>query len=164
MRDRCWLEMRFPRKDLPRFNEILKDKLWEGVFWDEENGDEREVFAVVHEANYGWYDEIRALARAGLTFAASHGAGGEYGPCVYACYKGKLVGCSADWDGNPVVPVTRGCLHKVAYENCLKYWKLMEKIETEIQQGERSEHEDVHSQIYQDTDQLQSSGEYAGRS
>jgi len=148
MGDRCYLEIEFSRNDLPRFNEILKDKLWDGVFWDEENGDELKVVAVVYEANYGWYDEIRALARAGLTFTVYHGAGGAYGPCVYACYKGDLVGCSADCDGNPVVPVTRGSLHKVAYQDCLKYWKLVEKIEIETKQHTKEvDHEDNASTV-----------------
>ena len=131
MSDTCYLQISFPRKDLPKFNEVLKDELYDGVFWDEDIGDDYQVEAIIYEANYGWYDQIRALASAGLTFSVFHGAGAEYGPCVYACYKGELVGCSADWDGNPVVPVTKGVLHKVAYQDCLKYWELMDKIEAE---------------------------------
>jgi len=107
--------------------------MWKGQFWDEEEGDDGEVNATIYEANYGWYEEIHALAEAGLTFTVSHGAGGEYGPCVYACYQGDLVECSADWDGNPVAPVGKDGVDKKALEACMKYHRLVEKMEAEIQ-------------------------------
>ncbi len=129
MGDRCWLQMSFPRKDLPRFNEILENHVWEGCFWDEDSGDDEEVNAIIYEANYGWYDEIQALAKAGLSFTVSHGAGGEYGPCVYACYEGELVGCSADWEGNPVAPIHKDGVDENALKACMKYHHLVEKIE-----------------------------------
>ena len=132
MSDTCYLHITFPRKDLPKFNEVLKDELYDGVFWDEDIGDEYQVDAIIYEANYGWYDQIQALARAGLTFSAYHAAGSEYGPCVYACYKGELVMCSADWDGNPVVPIPpSGGVPIDDYLHCRRYWELVSKIEAE---------------------------------
>jgi len=125
--------MGFPRTDLPKFNKVLKDELWDGVFWDEENGDDGQVNAIIYEANYGWYVEIQALAKAGLTFTVSHGAGGTYGPCVYACYKGDLVSCSADWDGNPVAPVGKDGVDEKALEACMKYQRLVEMMEGDSQ-------------------------------
>ncbi|MBW1930271.1 MAG: hypothetical protein JRJ13_14105 [Deltaproteobacteria bacterium] len=132
MSDTCYLHITFPRKDLPKFNEVLKDELYDGVFWDEEMGDEHQVDAIIYEANYGWYDQVQALARAGLTFSVSHGAGAEYGPCVYACYKGELVMCSADWDGNPVIAIPRsGGVPIDDYLHCKRYWELVSRIEAE---------------------------------
>ena len=131
MSDTCWLNMTFPRKDLPAFNKVLKDQIWdnghETAFWDEDNGDDSLVDAIIYEANYGWYDEIQALAKAGLSFLVGHGAGGEYGPCAYACYQGDLAECSTDYDGNPVAVVNSdGTVTGV--ENCMKYHRLVERV------------------------------------
>jgi len=64
MSDTCYLQISFPRKDLPKFNEVLKDELYDGVFWDDDVGNEYQVDAIIYEANYGWYKEIEALAKA----------------------------------------------------------------------------------------------------
>jgi len=132
MSDTCYLQISFPRKDLPKFNEVLKDELYDGVFWDDDVGNEYQVDAIIYEANYGWYKEIEALAKAGLTFSVSHGAGAEYGPCVYACYKGEMVVCSADWNGHPVVSIPpSGEIPENQYQDCKRYWELISKIEAE---------------------------------
>ena len=125
MSDRCWLSIEFRKEALPKFNEILE---YENEFWDEAEMDEETIQATIYEANYGWYNEIQALAKAGLTFTVSHGAGGEYGPCVYACHKGDLVECSADWDENPVVAVTEGGVNERHLEECMKYHRILKKI------------------------------------
>lgn len=143
MGDRCWLNITFPRVDLPKFNEVLADRMWKGQFWDEEDGDDSKVNAIIYEANYGWYDEVQALAEAGLTFTVSHGAGGEYGPCVYACYEGDLVGCSADWEGNPVAPVYKDGVDRKALEACMKYHQLVEMIQEESQGGTNVIHNNI---------------------
>jgi len=109
--------------------------MWKGQFWDEEEGDDGEINATIYEANYGWYEEIHALAEAGLTFTVSHGAGGEYGPCVYACYEGDLVGCSADWEGTPVVPVGKNGMNQRHLKNAGKYYRIVEEIEQEKGKG-----------------------------
>ena len=125
MSDTCWLMTEFREEDLPKFNEVLE---YEHEFWDEADLDEEKIQATIYEANYGCYDEIKKLAEAGLTFTVSHRAGGEYGPCVYACYKGDLVECSADWDGTPVVTVTEGGVNKRGLEECMRYHQILRKI------------------------------------
>jgi len=128
MSDTCWFNISFPRADLPKFNKVLEDQMWRGQFRDEDNGDDGEVNAIIYEANYGWYEEIQRLAKAGLTFTVSHGAGGEYGPCVYACYQGDLVACSADWVGNPIVPVGKDGVDEKALEACMKFHQIVLNI------------------------------------
>ena len=136
MSDTCWLRLTFPRKDLPKFNEVLKDELWDGVFWDEDNGDEGIIEAIVYEAHNGWYYQIHALAKAGLSFEVFHLAGASYGPCVYACYKGELVMCSSDWHGNPVAIVNKDGVSEAELQNCLKYHQLLDKVYKEVQDDE----------------------------
>ena len=128
MSDTCWLNIEFRKEDLPKFNEVLE---YENEFWDEAQLDEEEIRATVYEANYGWYNEIQDLAKAGLTFTVSHGAGGEYGPCVYACYKGDLAGCSADWGGTPVVPVAKEGVDEGYLEECMRYYRILKRVEAD---------------------------------
>jgi len=144
MGDRCWLQISFPKKELPRITEAL-NKNWadrfkssttlniapddyEDEWWDEKSEDGDWVEAHVYEANYGWYGELHVLAEAGLTFTVSHGSGGEYGPCVYACYKGDLVECSADWNGCPVAAVGPDGVDEKELADCLRYHRLMSKM------------------------------------
>jgi len=129
MSDTCWLNMTFRKEDLPKFKTVLQHRMYDGKFWDEEDADEDEIEATVYEANYGWYDEIESLAKEGLTFTVSHGNGGTYGPCNYACYEGDLVECNANLEENPVVLVTKGGVNQADLANCMKYYEILDKIE-----------------------------------
>jgi len=130
MSDGCWFSMNFKKEDLPKFKTVLQHRMYHGKFWDEEDSDEENMDVIVYDANYGWYDEIASLADAGLIFTVSHGAGSDYGPCNYACYKGKLVGCNADSEGTPVVQVTKEGVDKQSLDNCMKYYEVLKQIET----------------------------------
>ena len=132
MSNTCFLEITFPKADLPKFNKILKKEIYNNVFWDDEIGDDNHIHAIIYEANYGWYNEIHALAAAGLTFTVSTGPGGDYGPCIYACYQGDLVECSADWDGNPVIIVGPKGIDESELNEAIKYHQIKKKIEEEL--------------------------------
>lgn len=43
------------------------------------------------EINYGGYEIIEHLAGIGLSFAASHGSGDNYGPTEFVCWHGELI-------------------------------------------------------------------------
>ena len=129
MSDTCCLNIKFLRKDLPAFNKVLENQIWgdEHVFWDEDNGDDVLIDATVFEANYGWYDEIRNLAVAGLTFLSNHGEGSYYGRYAYVCYKGNLAECEVDFNNNPVCIVDRmGKLNRDEYNKCINYYDIEE--------------------------------------
>ena len=134
MSDACYLRMIFPKKDLPKFNEILEKHIYKGTFWDEEDGDVGIVDAVIEEANYGWHDEIQQLAKAGLTFNAITGAGSNYGPAVRMCYKGEMVECDANWEHSPVVTVSRLGCNEDALKKCKHYWELYDRMMDDIYQ------------------------------
>jgi len=123
--------MTFRKEDLPKFKAVLQRKMYDGKFWDEEDSDEKEMTVTIYEANYGWYTEMNDMADEGLTFTASHESGGAYGPCNYACYKGDLEDCSADFDGNPVINVTKEGADPVSLAQSRKYFAILEKSEAD---------------------------------
>ena len=135
MSDTCGFEIEFRREDLPKFTKVLDKHVYEGQWWDEDRSepDDKMIVAVVYEANYGWYDELQSLAAENLSFTARHGDGGEYGPCVYACYEGDMVECNSDQEGNPNVPVYKEGVDEKALEYCMGYWELVQKIEEEAE-------------------------------
>jgi hypothetical protein len=132
MSDTCWLTIRFSRKDLDKFNEVLKEEIWNGRFWDEDHSEEGddEVNAVIYEANYGWSDQLQNLAEAGLTFSGEHSAGGEYGPMAFACFEGEFLDVNTDHDGSPTVTAyKRGAINEAEMERVNKYYDILDKIE-----------------------------------
>jgi len=135
MSDTCWFEIEFRREDLPKFTKVLEKYVWDGCWWDEDQSEpeDKTIVAVVYDANYGWYDELQSLAAEDLSFTVRHDSGGAYGPCVYACYKGDMVECNSDQEGNPCVPVYRDGIDEVALEQCRKYWELGKKIKEEAE-------------------------------
>ena len=131
MSDTCWLELIFARKDLDKFNELLKDEIWEGTFWDEDIGDESIVHAIIHEANRGWSIYIPPKFNSGLTFHGSHSAGGNYGPMAFACYKGDYADVGSDVEGTPMIRVHKGGIDVQEYKWALKYYAILERIEND---------------------------------
>lgn len=128
MSDTCSLTLQFARKNLEKFNEVLKNEIWNDTFWDEDQGDEQEVMAIIYEANYGWYDQLQSLAKEGQTFTAEHGSGSEYGPCACACYQGNRVDVSTNEDGTPFVAAPNGKVSEKDLDNVRKYYEILEKI------------------------------------
>ena len=131
MSDTCYLGMSFRKEDLPKFETVLQRRMYDGKFWDEEDSDEKEMNVTIYEANYGWYDEINDMAAEGLTFRAFHESGSAYGPCNYACYKGDLEECNADFDGTPIINVTKEGADPVSLAHSKKYFAILEKIESD---------------------------------
>ena len=137
MSDTCWLHLMFARKDLEKFNEVLKDEMRpdeNGEWWDEDQNleDDDEVSVIIYKAINGWCNQIENLVKAGLTFSGEHSAGGSYGPMAFACYKGEYVELNTDIEGNPTVLVSRpGVVDNKEMERVKKYYEIIEKTEKE---------------------------------
>jgi len=132
MSDRCWLKIEFSEHDLEKFNEVLKDQIWDGTWWDELMVKEDESAmetAEVHAANYGWYTEMERLKNAKLTFRMFHGAGGDYGPGTAVCYMGKMIEMDTNREEQVVVTVTKNGPDSYEVEQAQKYFELSEKID-----------------------------------
>ncbi len=142
MSDSCGLTITFRRDELKEFNEVLKDEILNEVFWNEDHGDDTEVIAVIYEAGYGWYDELKELTKAGLTFYGDHSEGGDYGACTFAGHKGKSQTVLSNRDGCPVVTVPENLqLHEDELNDVKEYWEIYRKAVAYIER----EKEDITS-------------------
>lgn len=128
MSDSCGLTIIFRRDELKEFNEVLKDEIWNKVFWNEDHGDDTEVIAVIYEAGYGWNKELEELTKAGLTFYGDHSDGGDYSACTFAGHKGKSQTITSDRDGCPVVTVPESLqIPEDELNDVKEYWELYGK-------------------------------------
>jgi len=140
MGDRTWLRIEFSKHDLDKFNEVLKDQIWDDTWWDElmEADESAMEIAEVHEANYGWYNEMELLKNAKLTFRMFHGAGGNYGSGTAVCYMGKMVEMDTSHEDQPVVTVTKDGPDSYDLEQAQEYFELSEKIDLYFKDDFRS--------------------------
>jgi len=60
MEDTCCLSLIFARKDLDRFNHVLRDELWDGRFWDEDEETRAKVLKR-YDKLYAKKDEIEKV-------------------------------------------------------------------------------------------------------
>jgi hypothetical protein len=117
MGDRCWIEITITIEDAYTLysivnNEVLSDPppdidtLFHTV---NHVPNTRAIDLTEDQANYGWYDQLRELARRDIPFFGSHSAGGEYSASVFASYNEEI-----DWieipgmDGRPVIEIFPG--------------------------------------------------------
>lgn len=114
MGDRCYLKMEILAAELPEWDKIFS--CWHSpqnlLGWVDEPKELPEGEAVieitVEEANYAWDDELRRAAKAGLTFAGWHDAGGEYPAGRFAGVDGRYDEVETGSDGDVVVRLSAG--------------------------------------------------------
>lgn len=98
MGDRVYMRVACRREDAPQFEKL-------GFVEDETEG-EIAISMVDAEANYGHWEPLQKLAKAGVPFFGWHDSGGEYDGCVLASdgmeYADAL--CTAH-ESRPVAPV-----------------------------------------------------------
>jgi len=106
MGDRCYLEMTMRRADRPRFAEHVGAEPTE-KWWDQEFAEDHPCLVTVnvYEANYAWYDELRAAAEAGIPFFGQHGEGGEYGAYAFVSVNGEHAEAPVNHDGDFIIAV-----------------------------------------------------------
>ena len=133
MGDRTWFNITFAKRDLEKFNEVLKSKMWDGTWWDDLDEDGNRLSAQVDEANYGWYSEVEQLVDAGLNFTAEHGDGGDYGPACYVSYEDKYEDVQVGHNLGFVVSVNSdGTVDQKALDAVKRYRELCEKVDEYI--------------------------------
>lgn len=135
MSDTCCLVIVFRRDELSKFNEVLKDMIRNETFWDEDNGDEKEIIATIYEASYGWYKELEQLAEAGLTFYGNHSEGGDYEACVFAGHKKQYLCIPSNRYGYPVVCVGENLqVSPDELSDAKEYWKIYKEAQEYIEE------------------------------
>lgn len=114
MGDRCYLKMEILAAELPKWDKIFsyRHSPKNLLGWVDEPKELPEGEAVieitVEEANYAWDDELRRAAKAGLTFAGWHDAGGEYPAGRFAGVDGRYDEVETGSDGDVVVRLSAG--------------------------------------------------------
>ena len=100
MGDRTWVRITFAKSD--------EKTVLDAFGWPTGNTDcldlqeERGVaIACLDEINWGGIEEMRALAKKGVTFTAHAGAGGSYGESLSVGHRGEFIEVSA-CEGDPV--------------------------------------------------------------
>ena len=131
MSDTCRLRLVFPRRDLPQFNEILKEHIKvNGIFWDMDEGDDVLARVLIEHAKDGWYYELLDLADAKLTFLANAGSCDAVDPTIYACFEGSLEYCRVENVLHPVIEVFFNGYDQSFYDECCKYGQILEMVNT----------------------------------
>lgn len=134
MSDACNLVLIFKRDELNKFSEVLKDQTCEGIFWNEESGDENEMIVTIYEANYGWDTELTKLSKDGLTFYGNHSAGGDYGPFVFAGHNNEYQAVLSTQEGYPVVIIGEDLqVGRIEFNEVKIYWEIYKKAKEYIE-------------------------------
>ena len=142
MGDRCFFSMTVLKEDRDRVTNIMFGEGWAKYPWPEEedNGDGT-ITLIEHEANYGYWDQRQELAKAGMVFEGYHGAGGEYGECVFACINGEHVDAAAI-EATPVALVNReGQVEGGSLKAARDYYQVLEQVEEHFRKAEHVEPE-----------------------
>lgn len=127
MSDCCNFDMTILKRDKEKIDEIMFSEV---VRWSEENDNEDGTITLVeYEANYGYYDQCRRLAKAGIVFSGFNGAGGGYGQGVFACYGGCLAEANAIEDGPVALVNCNGSVDETSLKNAQDYYQTLEQVE-----------------------------------
>lgn len=127
MSDTCIFDMVILKEDKEKVDEIIFGK---AVEWPEENDNENGTITLVeYEANYGYYDQCRKLAKAGIVFSGYNSAGGGYGQGVFACYNGHLAEANAIEDGPVALVNCNGNIDETSLKNAQDYYQTLEYVE-----------------------------------
>jgi hypothetical protein len=93
MGDRCYLEIKVRKCDLPAVSKIVNGEFSDSEerWWNEEaTGPNSPVMRLmVYEANYAWVDIRTKIAETGIPFYGSWESGGSYGPGEYVGFEGQ---------------------------------------------------------------------------
>jgi len=132
MGDRTWVRITYAEQSEPAVMEAFNWQPSQVQFLDirEEHGI---ATANLDQLNWGGIDEMRALAKKGVTFLAHSGAGGSYGEALSAGCRGGFVEVSAH-EGDPVCLVRDdGKADPEGMQHIRTYQRLSRKANRELQ-------------------------------
>jgi hypothetical protein len=121
MGDRAYVRITCRRVDAPRFEKL-------GFVEDETEG-EIAISMVDAEANYGHWEPLQELAKAGVPFFGWHDAGGEYDGCLLASDGAEYTDAlSTTHEARPVAPVNAdGSIDPERLNEAKRYYEVLAK-------------------------------------
>lgn len=138
MGDRCYLSITLRRCDVDAFNKATEEDLLEcgAVEGAETTDDSGTVTVEMDEANYGWYNQREAAAKAGIKFFGHQGEGGDYGACDFVSDgSGEELAVAVNREGNVVVSVNdKGRASDFELANVRKFNKVLAAAKKELGQ------------------------------
>ena len=129
MSDIAWFGITFKTSDLEKINEVLKDEMWNGKWWDEVWSDGPAMTANIYEANYGGVRITDALIKANIPFDATYGSGGSYGPGAIVFYEGEQEEMSTNIEGSPVVVVNKDGVSENGLQQAKRFYKILDQAQ-----------------------------------
>jgi hypothetical protein len=146
MGDRAYMRIACRREDAPHFHKL--------GFVEDEPESEIAISMVDEEANYGHWQPLQELAKAGVPFFGWHDAGGEYDGCILASdgteYADAL--CTTH-ECRPLVPVNSdGRIDAQALDGVKRYYAVLAKARAAL--AIREEAPRVQERIERDATQL----------
>lgn len=126
MSDSCVFSMNILKKDRDRVTGIMSGGLWTKFSWPEEkdNGDGT-VTLIEYDANYGYLDQRKELAKAGIVFEGYHYSGGTYSEAVFACYGSYHIDVVAV-ESTPVAPIDKnGEPERASVKAAKEYYRIL---------------------------------------
>ena len=102
MGDLCSVFITIRKEHIPELDKLI------GVQADTEDTDHPDKGLSqleYHEANYGLYTALSALAEEGIPFYGHNTAGSEYGPIEFCSVDGGYFDAALGWDNELVLPV-----------------------------------------------------------
>ena len=121
MRDRAYVRITCRRVDAPRFEKL-------GFVEDDIEGDIA-ISMVDAETNYGHWEPLQELAKAGVPFFGWHDAGGEYDGCVLASDRTEYAeALCTTHEPRPVAPVNvDGSIDPERLNEAKRYYEVLAK-------------------------------------
>jgi hypothetical protein len=117
------------KKDKEKVDEIMFEG-YEDFGWPEEYDNENGTVTLTeYEANYGYIDQRKKLAEAGIVFEGHYGAGGEYLESLFVGYENRHIEITA-MDGSPAAIVNKdGSIDKATRLDIQDYYQTFELVE-----------------------------------
>jgi len=144
MGDRTWVNLKCRKSDLHEVKAIIDGPppAWlkggdDGTDPFDEITTEEDgwIDGQIYEGNYGLFTELEKLHEAGIPFAGSSGAGGDYGPATFACDGKTYHHLGASWNGYPYVEISKhgDLMPKGVMQSIREYYLILDRAEQIIE-------------------------------
>ena len=140
MGDRCYVSMEISKCDWQKADELLagmKSYQWYDVI---DESAPHCITVEIHEANFGYYEEMGELMDAGIPFLAFNSEGGDYSAGLTASAAGQRIEVECNRDGDPCIGVKEdGEVIQCQLEEARRYLRLKKQLGLYLYKGEEQD-------------------------